>query len=242
MDARESVQDMKRQIKRPKSDIPQDATEVESWEYGEAGTLSYIRVKECVFENQVVGLRVYDAAGNLKMETPLKNDKKHGREYAWYEDGSLESVEPYVDGQMHGLAKQYGRSGKVIGTYRFVHGTGYDIWRHENEDGSVGISEIFTVRDGSLHGYEWWVNKDQRSVWHERHWQHGQHHGIERMWNKAGRFKRGYPKYWIEGQMVNKRFYLKAAAKDKSLPAYQESENRPPRTFPLEIENLLQRS
>ena len=228
-------------MKRPKSDIPQDVTEVVSWENGEAGSIFYVQVKECIFNNQVVGLRVYDSAGQLKMETPLKNDKKHGREYVWYEDGSLESVEPYVDGQMHGLAKQYGRSGKMIGTYRFVHGTGYDIWRHENEDGSIGISEIFTVHDGSLHGYEWWVNGDQHSVWHERHWQHGKYHGIERMWNQQGRFKIGYPKYWIAVQVVIKRMYLKAAEQDKTLPEYQEKENRPQRTFPPEIEKLLTR-
>jgi antitoxin component YwqK of YwqJK toxin-antitoxin module len=227
------------EMKRPKSDVPVDATEVDSWEYGESGTITYVRVTECVFNGQVVGLRAYDSDGNLRMETPLKDNRKHGREYVWDESGNLESTEPYVNGQIHGLAKQYGRKGRVIGTYRFVHGTGHDIWRHENEDGSIGIAEIFTVRDGVLHGYEWWVNLDQRSVWHERHWQHGKVHGIERMWNKAGRFKRGYPKYWIRGEAVNKRVYLKAVQQDKTLPEYRETEDRPRRRFPAEIDSLL---
>lgn len=226
-------------MKRPKSDIPQDATEVDGWEYGEAGTLSFIRVKECVLNGSVIGLRVYDSEGKLKMETPLKENKKHGREYVWGQLGNLESMEPYVDGQMHGLAKQYGRNGKVIGTYRFVRGTGYDIWRHENEDGSIGISEIFMVREGALHGYEWWVNLDQCSVYHERHWQYGKYHGIERKWNQEGRLRRGYPKYWIQGEAVSKRAYLTFAQQDKTLPEYREEDDGPQRKFPADIDALF---
>lgn len=153
--------------------------------------------------------------------------------------GALESVEPYVNGKMHGLAKQYNQEGKVIGTYRFVHGTGFDIWRCEREDGSIAISEVFIVQDGALHGYEWWLKSDQHSVWHERHWQHGQYHGIERMWNAQGRLKRDYPKYWIQGKKVDKRSYLRAAEHDATFPKYQEKDNHPQRKFPAEIEKLL---
>jgi antitoxin component YwqK of YwqJK toxin-antitoxin module len=226
-------------MKRVKSDIPFDATEVQVREYRQEGALLYFRVKECIRNGQVVGLRFYDQDGNLRKETPVKDGKRHGREYIWDEMGNLESVEPYRNGKIHGLAKQYGRNGKVIGTYRLVHGTGYDIWRCENQDGSIRISEIFTVRDNALHGYEWWLNRDQRSVWHERYWQRGQYHGIERMWNENGRLKRGYPKYWINGQAVKKRVYLKAAQQDNTLPAYREKENRATRQFPPEIESLL---
>lgn len=225
---------------KPKSDIPENATEVEIRAYRQEGQHIFFRTTECILNGQVVGQRSYDQDGRLTIETPLKNGKKHGREYIWdIFSGNLESVEPYVDGKLHGLAKQYGRKGKVIGTYRFVHGTGYDIWRYEREDGSVGISEIFTVQDGSLHGYEWWLKADQNSVWHERHWQHGEHHGIERMWNEKNSLKRGYPKYWIQGQKVSKRVYLNAAKQDTSLPPYRENDNRPQRKFPNEIENLL---
>lgn len=87
-------------------------------------------------------------------ETPLKNGQKHGREFIWDEDGHLESGEPYVNRQLHGLARQYNREGKVIGTYRFVHGTGYDIWRYEMENGSIGISEIHCLQDSAKHGFE----------------------------------------------------------------------------------------
>jgi antitoxin component YwqK of YwqJK toxin-antitoxin module len=225
-----------------KSDIPDGVTEVEIQEYVETGQLVHFREIECFLNGKVVGRRSYDSDGRLMIETPLKDGKKHGREYIWdFFSGNLESVEPYDDGKLHGLAKQYGRKGNVIGTYRFVHGTGFDIWRLETEDGSIYISEVFTVKNGSLDGFEWWLNEDQRSVWHERHWQQGSVHGIERMWNPQHRLKRGYPKYWIQGKAVRKRTYLKVAEKDRSLPKFREKENLNRRKFPADIDKLLAR-
>ena len=149
-------------MKQRKSDIPPGVTERKFREYSEQENLIYFRVTECIWNGEVVGQRAYDNDGNLMRETPLRNGNKHGREYIWGLDGALESVEPYVDGQLHGLAKQYNRKGKVIGTYRFVHGSGYDIWRYERKDGSIGISEIFSVKDSMLHGYEWWPRAERR--------------------------------------------------------------------------------
>lgn len=226
-------------MKRQTSDIPQGVTEVQIREYSAAGQVVFFRVMECVLDGRVVGQRAYDWDGKLRIETPIRDGKKHGREYIWSETGALESVEPYRDGKRHGLAKQYGRKGNLIGTYRFIHGTGFDIWRWEQEDGSTFVSEVFTVQDGTLHGYEWWLNADQRSVWHERHWQRGRLHGIERMWNENGRLKRGYPKYWVQDRAVNKRVYLRSAGRDESLPKYRDSDNHPQRTFPSEIERTV---
>jgi hypothetical protein len=224
-----------------KSDIPAGVTEVEISEYSQTGHIVSYRVMECLLDGEVVGQRCYDDDGNLQIETPIRNGKKHGRVYIWNETGALESVEPFVDGKRHGLAKQYGRKGNVIRTYRFVHGTGYDIWRWEREDGSTYISEVFSARDGALDGYEWWLKEDQQSVWHERHWHQGKFHGIERMWNEQGRLKRGFPKYWIQGQAVRKPVYLRASGKDDSLPSFKEKENRPRRKFSEEIERQLAR-
>jgi hypothetical protein len=227
-------------MKKPGSDIPPGVIEMESSAYKQDGNVIFFRVMDCLLDGRLVGQRAYDEDGNLHVETPIKDGHKHGREYIWNETGSLESVEPFFEGKRHGLAKQYGRKGKVIGTYRFNHGTGYDIWRWEQEDGSIFISEIFSLQDGSLDGFEWWLNEDQRSVWHERHWQQGRFHGIERMWNNQKRLKRGYPKYWINNQAVRKRDYLKAAEKDKSLPEYRKSEDQSRRKFPADIEKLLE--
>ena len=137
------------------------------------------------------------------------------------------------------MAKQYSRSGKIVGTYTLVHGTGFDVWRQECDEGRAFISEIHSLRDGLPHGYEWWFTSEQGSIWHERHWYEGEYHGIERMWNSRGRLSRGHPKYWIAGQAISKRKYLKVARTDKTLPPFREKDNGPRRRFLPEIERLV---
>lgn len=87
----------------------------------------------------------------------MKDGKKHGRELVWDDDGTLLPVQPYWGGKCHGIAKQYGRDGRVIGTYKMVHGT-YDLWRNKSFDGPYYVGEIHSVRNGLLHGFVWWLN------------------------------------------------------------------------------------
>ena len=152
-------------MKQLKSDIPDNAVEMRV--EGCDG------LTECVVDGRIVGRRVYNEKGRIVRETALKNGMRHGNEIEWDDDGRLLFVEPYFEGQIHGRAKQYGRSGKVIGTYRFVHGTGYDIWRWEWWEGFAPVSEVHSMQDGVPHGYEWWLDADQRSLDHERHWCEG---------------------------------------------------------------------
>jgi hypothetical protein len=226
-------------MKQLKSDIPTGAVEQLVSEYRREGASIYYRMMDCLFNELLVGRRAYTQHGQLVIETPFKNGQKHGREYTWDEDGSLSLMEPYMNGKIHGTARQYGRKGQVIGTYSLRHGTGFDIWRHESEEGTISISEIHSLREGLPHGYEWWLMSERGSLWHERHWQAGTYHGIERMWNIRGKLSRGYPKYWIAGQVVPKRKYLKAAQTDKTLPAFRERDNSLRRKFPPEIKHLF---
>jgi len=225
-------------MKRFKSDIPPNVVEQVTREFRRDGGAIYGRLKDCVLNGEVVGQRVYGEAGQLLTETPLKNGKKHGREYQWDDGGSLVSIEPYVDGKAHGTAKQYGRNGSVIGTYKLRHGTGYDIWREEWEDGAISISEIHTLSAGLRHGYEWWLMKPH-IVWREIHWHEGQYHGIEREWNAANKLRRGFPRYWINGDRVSKVKYLRVAKKDLTLPPFRLKDNSPRRRFPSAIEQLF---
>lgn len=186
-----------------------------------------------------MGFRYYDDHGRLQLETPMKDGKRHGREYTWDDDESLLSVEPYREGKCHGTAKQYGRDGRVVGTYKMVHGTRHDVWRNQFPDGPVYVSEIHSMCGGSMHGYERWLNVDQKSVHEEKHWREGKHHGIEREWNHRGKLSRGYPKYWNRDGAVTKRQYIAAACKDPRLPPFRLNDNSSKREFPPEIRRLL---
>jgi len=226
-------------MKRFKLDIPGNVVEQMTREFRRDGGAIYHRLTACVLNGEVVGQRAYNEAGTLVTETPLRNGNKHGREYQWNDDGTLNLIEPYVNGKIHGTAKQYGRDGSVIGTCTLRHGTGYDIWRVENEAGEIDISEIHSLRDGLPHGFEWWLTTKPHILWEERHWHEGELHGIERQWNAAKKLRRGFPRYWIKGERVSKRKYLRAAENDLSLPRFRLQDNPPRRKFPLEIEHLF---
>jgi len=119
-----------------------------------------------------------------------------------------------------------------------VHGTGYDVWRNQIADGPVYASEIHSMRDGLMHGFEWWLNEDHRSVYEEKHWHEGKLHGVERFW-VGKKLRRSYPKYWVQDKAVTKRQYVRAAQKDPTLPPFRVKDNSPTREFPPEIRRLL---
>lgn len=126
--------------------------------------------------------------------------------------------------------------GKVIGSYTMKRGTGIDLWKQETYPGhSAYLSEARYIKDGNWHGFEWWLNEDQKTVQKENHFWENLQHGITREWNNQGRVKRGYPKYWVRNVRVTKRQYLKAQTKDPSLPPYREVDNLPRRRFPAEV-------
>jgi hypothetical protein len=154
----------------------------------------------------------------------------------------VEFSEPYSNGLAHGTARQWSDDGELIGTYSVRHGTGLDLWRCKDSwgTGKIYLSEARYLKDGMFHGFEWWLNEDQRSVDHEHHFWKDQKHGIERVWNAEGRLKRGYPKYWFKDQQVAKRRYLRECAKDPGLPTYREADNLPKRKLPLEVARHLE--
>lgn len=229
-------------MRRLKSDIPAGAKEKIIRQYEDKqtdrGGIVNLETREYTIDGKVVGWRSYDSEGGLVTDTSLKDGKKHGRQIFWNEDGTIDFIEPFFEGKVHGTAKQY-QKGKLIGTYKMVHGTGYDVWCGHRGDGVVLVSEIHPMRDGLPHGFEWWLNEDQLSVYEEKHWFNGKWHGIEREWNSKNKLRRGYPKYWIRGEAVTKRQYLAAARKDATLPPFRLKDNSPKREFPLEIRRLL---
>jgi hypothetical protein len=188
-------------------------------------------VYQCVVDERTVGYRHRDDAGALIWEIAIKDGLKHGIERQWEPDGTLTFETTYVDGLEHGVARQWDRDGRLLGTYRMEHGTGVDLWR--NGDGT--LSEERYLKDGYLHGLERWWNWDDRTVWNEGHFKWGEKHGVFREWNHQGGLRRGYPQYFVDGARARKRQYLKACAKDDSLPPFREEDNRPERPLPPEL-------
>ena len=191
---------------------------------------------ECVLNGKVVGIRYFHETGELEDEFPLKNGVIHGIVYRSVIPGKLLSAEPYSNGFLHGKARQWSDDGKLMGTYTMRHGTGIDLWWCQfSENGFPHLSEARYIKDGKWHGFEWWLNVDQKSVREERHFQNDLMHGIERTWNRQGRLHRGYPKYWVNNVRMTKRQYLRACAKDPTLPPFREADNHSRRKFPPEV-------
>jgi antitoxin component YwqK of YwqJK toxin-antitoxin module len=196
---------------------------------------------EYFIEGQLVGVRGFDAEGTLERDCGWRDGLRHGTSYRIDTPGRLLSATPYSRGLEHGVARQWGDDGRLLGTYRMHHGTGIDLWWLETwrKPPKRYLAEVCFQRRGQPHGFEWWLNDDQKSVHEERHWRHGQKHGIERDWSRKGRLRRGYPRYFVAGQQVARRQYIKAAANDASLPPFRKAENRPRRIFPPVIASHL---
>lgn len=222
-----------RAVKHYRSSIPQ-AAEERILATHVSGPRKY--KAEYRLDGEVAGIRYFGEAGELQSEIPLKNGRTHGILY-YFDQGLVTFSEPYSNGLAHGTAKQWSDEGKLIGTYTMRHGTGLDLWRCRRNcgTGSIYLSEARYLKGGMFHGFEWWLNEDPRSVHHETHFWKGQKHGIERDWNGEGRLRRGYPKYWVRGQQVTKRQYVRECLRDSALPPFREADNLPRRRLPPEV-------
>jgi antitoxin component YwqK of YwqJK toxin-antitoxin module len=179
--------------KRYKSSIPPQSEERVLKRFDNGGP----RTAEYYLDGKLVGFREFFPSGEPQQERAYKDGVRHGVEYDWFAPGYLVSAEPYENGVPHGVACQWGEKANIIGTYTMDRGTGIDFWRNEWMDGTVTLSEVHYMKDGRPHGWEWWLDYDQKSVDWERFWQEGELHGIERQWNSEGKLSRGFPKYWI---------------------------------------------
>jgi hypothetical protein len=94
------------------------------------------------------------------------------------------------------------------------------------------LSEEREYRDGQRHGYERWWCADNQTVGEESHYWHGIEHGIFRQWNAQRRLRRGYPRYFVQGQRVTKRQYVRACHHDPTLPPFVADDNQPFRSCP----------
>jgi antitoxin component YwqK of YwqJK toxin-antitoxin module len=162
--------------------------------------------------------------GNLDMEFYYRNGLYHGPQRSWHDNGQLMWETSYVDGKEHGTARQWGRGGNLLGTYSMRYGTGIDLWWDEEE----WLAEETSFVEGRPDGLERrWAREGL--LWSERYWKDGQLHGISREWNCAGRLRRGYPQYHVNGVKVNKARYSKATLTDPTLIRFDVKDDQPRR-------------
>jgi antitoxin component YwqK of YwqJK toxin-antitoxin module len=217
-----------------RSSIPETATEqvVERYETGQPKRAAYRR------DGVVVGVRFFHEDGAPSFESPLLEGRLHGVQYRWDHPGVLLSAEPFAEGLPHGTAMQWADDGTLVGSYTMIRGTGLDLW-WGCSGGQRSLSEARSLHNGLRHGFEWWIHPSQDRVTEERHCWEGQLHGSERQWNRAGRLQRGYPRYYVHGQRVDKRHYLRACSRHPELPPFRASDNLPQRSFPPEVAQHL---
>lgn len=196
---------------------------------------------EYLVGRSIVGYRLFDTDGELVLDCGVRRGRRHGREYRLDVPGKLLSATAYRNGLEHGLARQWSDDGRLIGTYRMRNGTGVDLWWQETwtKPRRPYLAEVHFMVKGRRHGFEWWLNQDERSVYQERHWSDDEAHGIEREWDGAGTLRLGFPKFYVRGGRVTKRAYERERVHDSSLPPYQVEDDRPQRTFPHVIDRRL---
>jgi antitoxin component YwqK of YwqJK toxin-antitoxin module len=230
-------------MKNYRSSIPKAAQERVASNYISTRKIQRL---DLVLDDKIVGVRGFDENGAMNTEVSWRDGKRHGNMYHFECDPDQEPrvtfVETYRHGLAHGVARQWSDyGGKPIGTYTMKQGTGIDFWRIETYSGkSVRLHEVRYIKAGNWHGFEWWLEEDQKSVHQEAHFWENLQHGIRREWNGEGKLRRGFPQYWVNNERVTKRQYVRACAKDPNLPPFRAIDNLPQRIFPPEVQAAIE--
>jgi hypothetical protein len=169
----------------------------------------------------------------------IRCGQKHGLSLEWDDRGNVEFAERYVDGLAHGVARQWNSDGLLLLEYEIAHGTGTELFC-DRQDGT--LAEEIHLKDGVPHGARrWWSYRRRPAVFGEEYNRDGIPHGISRWWTSSGDLARGYPKYFVQGDRLDKRTYVRRASRDASLVPYRERDDQPQRSLPAEFTRWLER-
>lgn len=89
----------------------------------------------------------------------MRNGHRHGAHRTWHKNGVLASEEPYVNGLLHGICRQWDEAGHLVGKYRMACGTGIQRAWHDNGQLQIEVSTVrgefcgrnrIWLRDGTL--------------------------------------------------------------------------------------------
>jgi antitoxin component YwqK of YwqJK toxin-antitoxin module len=194
------------------------------------------RASEFWFRGKLAGRAFWDPDGALCLAYGLRDGAVVGFQLE-YHAGGIIYAEPFRNGVVHGLAKQFDTAGRLLLVSPFKHGTGTDFWCDERGR----LAEEHPLVAGKPSGTERWWCDDQKSVYSETEWLNGDWHGATRHWTN-GRLDRGFPKFYVSGERVSKRAYVKMARRDPSLPTYRQEADSPARTLPKRFVELKQRA
>lgn len=188
------------------------------------------------FRGQLVGRAFWNPDGTSCVALGVRNGVPVDHQLEFDERGVVHA-EPFVDGKVHGLAKQFGTDGRLLLVSPFKHGTGTDFWCDERGH----LAEEHPLVDGRPSGAERWWNEDQKTVYSETEWLNGEWHGATRHWT-AGRLDRGFPKLFVRGRRVSRRAYIELAHRDRTLPPFRPEADSPVRTLPRKFLQLRERA
>jgi hypothetical protein len=89
----------------------------------------------------------------------MRNGRKHGVIRTWHKNGVLASKRPFENDLPHGICRQWDASGRLLGQYKMVHGTGTQRAWHDNGQLQAEVSTVqgrfygrnrLWLRDGTL--------------------------------------------------------------------------------------------
>lgn len=98
-------------------------------------------------------------SGQVRERVPFQNGRRHGVVRTWHRNSALASEEVFRNGLLHGICRQWDETGRLLGKYRMVHGTGIQRAWHDNGKLQMEVSTVggeFTgrnriwLRDGTL--------------------------------------------------------------------------------------------
>jgi hypothetical protein len=188
------------------------------------------------FRGRLAGRALWNSDGDPCLAYGLRDGVVVGHQLE-YESGAIIYAEPFVDGVNHGLAKQFRPDGRLLLVSPFKSGTGIDFWCDERGR----LAEEHPLVRGQPSGTERWWNDDQKTIYTETEWLNGEWHGARREWCD-GRLERGFPRFYVQGERVAKRAYLRLARQDPCLPPYRPEADAPARILPKTFLELRRRA
>ena len=79
----------------------------------------------------------YHENGNVNVEGPIKDDKRHGDWKGYYPEGELMSVGRFENGRREGKGTVYHQNGQVSFECEYHEGKPCGLWKYFDEDGNL---------------------------------------------------------------------------------------------------------